>query len=95
MNQTEFLEITCNLLKAREKSRVEGAIGFGLLLARWLIIWRGIFKPITKRSNRNRVITFDSHLKATLSLLLFAAILCFPLTSRRPSHFCAPDQKRK
>ena len=29
MNQTEVLAITCNLLKAREKSRVEGAIGFG------------------------------------------------------------------
>ena len=25
------------------------------------------FKPITKRSNRNRVITFDSHLKTALS----------------------------
>ena len=32
MNQSEFLEITCNLLKAREKSRVQGAIGLGFLL---------------------------------------------------------------
>ena len=27
-NQAQFLAITCNLLKAREKSRVHGAIGF-------------------------------------------------------------------
>ena len=31
MNQSEFPAITCNLLKAQEKSRVQGAIGFGLL----------------------------------------------------------------
>ena len=29
MNQSQFLAITCNLLKAREKSRVHRAIGFG------------------------------------------------------------------
>ena len=29
MNQSQFLAITCNSLKAREKSRVHGAIGFG------------------------------------------------------------------
>ena len=29
MNQSQFLEITCNSLEAREKSRVHGAIGFG------------------------------------------------------------------
>ena len=29
MNQSEFLAITGNLLKAREKSRVKGAIGYG------------------------------------------------------------------
>ena len=28
-SQSQFLEITCNSLKAREKSRVHGAIGFG------------------------------------------------------------------
>ena len=32
MNQSQFLAITCNSLEAREKSRVQGAIGFGLLL---------------------------------------------------------------
>ena len=30
MNQSQFLAITCNSLKAREKSRVHGAIGFGV-----------------------------------------------------------------
>ena len=28
--------------------------------------WRDSFKPITTRSNRNHVITFDSHLKTAL-----------------------------
>ena len=29
MSQSQFLAIICNSLKAREKSRVRGAIGFG------------------------------------------------------------------
>ena len=29
---------------------------------------REIFKPITERSNRNRIITFDKHLKTTLKV---------------------------
>ena len=29
MNQPEFLAVTRNLLKAREKSRVQAVIGFG------------------------------------------------------------------
>ena len=32
MNQSQFLEITCNSLEAREKSCVHGAIGFILIL---------------------------------------------------------------
>ena len=40
-------------------------IGSGFT-SRWLKHWREIFKPITKRSNRNRVITFDNHLKTAL-----------------------------
>ena len=32
----------------------------------WLKNWRESFKPITKRSNRNHVITFDTHLKTAL-----------------------------
>ena len=35
MNQSEFLAITCNLLKARKKSRVQVAIGFGFA-SNWL-----------------------------------------------------------
>ena len=65
MNQSEFLLITSNSLKGREKSRVHGAIGFGFA-SHWLKNWRESFKPITKRSNRNHVITFDSHLKTAL-----------------------------
>ena len=66
MNQSQFLEITCNSHEAREKSRVHGAIGFGFA-SHWLKNWRKSFKPITKRSNRNHVITFDSHLKTALN----------------------------
>ena len=49
----------------REKSRVRGAIGFGFA-SHWLKNWRESFKPITKRSSRNHVITLDSHLKTAL-----------------------------
>ena len=67
MNQSEFLAITCNSPEAREKSRVHGAIGFGFGFAsHWLKNWRKSFKPIAKLSNRNHVITFDSHLKTAL-----------------------------
>ena len=65
MNQSQFLAITCNSLEAREKSHVHGAIGFGFA-SHWLKNWRESFKPITKCSNRNHVITFDSHLKTAL-----------------------------
>ena len=65
MNQLQFLAITGNSLEAREKSRVRGAIGFGFA-SHWFKNWRDSFKPITKRSNRNYVITFDSHLKTAL-----------------------------
>ena len=58
--------ITSNSLEAREQSRVHGVIGFGFA-SHWLKNWRHSFKPITKRSNRNHVITFDSHLKTALS----------------------------
>ena len=64
-NQSQFLANTCNSLEAREKSRVHGAIGFGFDF-HWLKNWRESFNPITKRSNRNHVITFDSHLKTAL-----------------------------
>ena len=62
MNQAEFLAITCNLPKAWEKSRVQGVVCFGFA-SNWLKNWCETFEPITKRSNHNHVITFDSHLK--------------------------------
>ena len=65
MNQSQFLAITCISLQAREKSRAQGAIGFGFD-SHWLKNWRESFKPITKRCNRNHVINFDSHLKTGL-----------------------------
>ena len=51
-NQSQFLAITWNLLKAQEKSRAHGVIGFGFA-SHWLKNWRESFKPITKSSNRN------------------------------------------
>ena len=66
MNQSQFLAITCSSLVAREKSRVHGLVCFGFDY-NWLKNWRESFKPITKRSNRNHVITFDSQLKTALS----------------------------
>ena len=65
MNQLQFLAITCNSLEAREKSRVHGANGFDFA-SRWWKNCRDSFKSITKRSNRNHVVTFDSHLKIAL-----------------------------
>ena len=67
MNQSQFLAITCNSLKVREKSRVHGVIGFGFA-SHWLKNWRESFEPITKRSIRNHGITINSHLKTALLL---------------------------
>ena len=44
---------------------MRGTIGFGFA-SHWLKNWRESFKPITKRSNRNHVITFDRRLKTAL-----------------------------
>ena len=57
MNQLQFLAIT--------QSCVHGVIGFGLA-SHWLKNWRESLTPITKRNNRNHVITFDSLLKTLL-----------------------------
>ena len=65
MNQSQFLAITSKSLEAWEKSRVHSAIGFGFD-SYWLKNWHESFKPITKRSNRDHIITFDSHLKTAL-----------------------------
>ena len=50
MSQSEFLIITLNLHKARETSRLQGAFR---IASHWLKICREIFKPVTKRGNRN------------------------------------------
>ena len=72
MNQScQLLAIICNSLKALEESRVHGANGFGLA-SHWLKNWRESFNSITKSSNRNHVITFDSHLKTALTKTAFA-----------------------
>ena len=76
MNQSQFLAITCNLIKAWERSRVHGVIAFGFD-SHWLKNSRKSFKPITKRSNRNHVITFDSHLKTALLLYCVDVTKCF------------------
>ena len=65
MNQSQFLAITCNSLEVREKSRRHGTIGVGFA-SHWLKNRCESFKPITKCSNRNHVITFNSHLKTAL-----------------------------
>ena len=73
MNQSQFLAITCNSLEAREKSCVHGAIGFD---SHRLKNWRESFKPIIKRSYRNQVITFDSHLETALTVRNWFARVC-------------------
>ena len=83
MNQSQFLAITCNSLEAREKSRVHGAIGFGFA-SHWLKNWRESSKPITKRSNRNHVITFDSHLKTAKLRLCIRTCWSYLQCLKRP-----------
>ena len=61
-NQSEFQAITGNVPKAREKSRVQRAIGFGFGFAsHWLHNWRDIFSQ-----SLSVAITFDSYLKTAL-----------------------------
>ena len=45
-----------------------------MVLVLLLIGWNS-FKSITKRSNRNHVITFDSHLKTALNIALFLGLV--------------------
>ena len=67
MNQSEFLAITCDLHKAREKSRVQDVTGFGFASHR-LKNWQEILQSITMHCNynRSRVIACNSQLKTTL-----------------------------
>ena len=94
MNQSQFLAITCNSPESREKWRVHGAIGFGFA-SHWLKYWRESFKPITTRSNRNHVITFDSHLKTALILLTFTSFTTNSPSqdSFHPDHAIHPSMK--
>ena len=76
MNKSQFLTITSNSLETREKSRVHGAFDFGFGFdSHWLKFWPESFKPITKRSNRNHVITFDSHLKTALITIIIMIMI--------------------
>ena len=72
INQSEFPATSGNLLKAREKSRLRGAIAFGFA-SHWLKNWREIFKPITKSSNCNRTLNISSSSLVTViwKLLLY------------------------
>ena len=70
MNQSEFLAISRNSLKAREKWLVHGATGFGFA-SHWLKIWRKSFEPITKRSDRNHFRqSFENYSTQKLSYIL-------------------------
>ena len=57
MNQTEFLAITCNLLKARENRAFKVHYWFCFFISLVEKLAK-ILEPITKRSNRNYVITY-------------------------------------
>ena len=50
MNQLQFPAITCNSPEAREKSHVQGGIGFGFA-SHWLKHWRESFKPKIGRAH--------------------------------------------
>ena len=82
MNQLQFLAIIYNSPEAREKSRLRGAIGFGFA-SHWLKNWRKSFKPITKRSNRNHVITFDSYLKTALNTRSYSPIVVVTVMQKK------------
>ena len=88
IDQSQFLAITCNSLEARDKSRVHGATGFGFA-SHWLKNGRESFKPITKPSNRNHIITFDSHLKTALFVLLFKSRADFYTTLLTARKLCS------
>ena len=45
MNQSEFTAVMCNLLKAREKSLVQGAVDIDFA-SHWLENWREILRRI-------------------------------------------------
>ena len=58
MNQSQFLAITRNLLEAREKSRVHGAVGFGLILIDWKTACNYFWQSFENCSNSDLPNTF-------------------------------------
>ena len=52
MNKSKLEDITRSGPKARENMRARVTIGFGFT-SDWLKKWRGMFKPITERTNAN------------------------------------------
>ena len=60
MNQSQFLAIICNSLEAREKSRVNVAIGL------ILIGWKTGASLLSQSLNVAIAITFNGHLKTAL-----------------------------
>ena len=75
-DQSEFAAITWDMFKAREKSRVQGAIGFGFA-SHWLKNWRDIFKPTTKRDK-----SFENCFNAQEVPIAHQADIMHLLTSR-------------
>ena len=88
MNQSQFPAITCNSLKARGKSCVQGAIG---IASHWLKNWREILKPITQHSKRNCEAFFFS--TVNWKLLCYAELAkkyLFPANQRQNKGFVTP-----
>ena len=50
MNQSEFQEITCKLLKVQQKVSIQGVIGFGFA-SHWVKNWLEIFKLLESFKN--------------------------------------------
>lgn len=70
MNQSEFLAIISNLLKARENSRAPGAIGSNLVLHGFgFCRLENLFTPVTKYSDCNRKITVIRRLRFPTELI--------------------------
>ena len=79
MNQSEFLDITCKLLKAREKSRAKGAIAVALVL---LLICAKLMPKYQVYKLRLRSHNcFHSHLKTALYGYAYSHEVAFIISS--------------
>ena len=84
MNQSQFLATELPETSSKRGKNHAYKVGLVLVLVFRLIglkNWRESLKPITKRSNRNHVITFDSHLKTALSCRQFVICFTFSLSA--------------